>query len=46
MVGKIIGIGIVLAVVWMSYYAAWKNGYESALEDVRQGVVRVHLERY
>jgi hypothetical protein len=46
MVGKIIGIGIVLAVVWMSYHAAWRNGYESALEDVRQGVVKVSFERY
>lgn len=33
----------VIAAVLVVLYASWKGGYESALEDVRHGNVKVHV---
>lgn len=34
-------LAIAIAVL-LALYASWKGGYESALEDVRYGNVKVH----
>lgn len=39
---KVAVIAVTLIALSLILYASWKGGYEAALEDVRNGNVRVH----